>query len=48
MTNPHKNKEETKNNKKSSRDEIAKMNFFTTISHTYFNTKKDNLLGLTN
>jgi len=31
------------------RDEIANVNVFTTISHTYFKiTKKENLLRLTN
>ena len=31
---------EPNNNKKSSGDEIANVNFFTTISHTYFKTSK--------
>ena len=30
----------TKNNKNSSGDEIANVNFFTTISHTYFKIPK--------
>ena len=35
-------------NKNSSADEIANVNFFTTISHTYFKIPKKNLLRLTN
>jgi len=42
----------TEKNKNSSEDEIANVNFFTTISHTYRgllqNTEKENLLRLTN
>jgi len=35
-----KNYGKTENNKNSSGDEIADVNFFTTISHTYFKTPK--------
>jgi len=37
-----------KDHKNLSGDEIANVNFFTTISHVLQNTKKENLLRLTN